>query len=136
MIVALAYWVFLTSVIVVFVTRGGPDGRLFTFACIIASTLTYFANAQFGFNSSRFHVLAIDSALLAIVTILAMRSRSYWPMWFAGFHMIAVATRLAQFVFPASIPGIYGNTAGFWALPALGVAVFGVLLDRRAAMIR
>lgn len=136
MIVAGAFWLFLICVIVVTVTMGGSEGRLLVITCVTASALTYVANVQLGFDFARLVVLVIDVGVFAIIIAIALRSRSYWPIWFSAFQMITVATHFAQMTIPSSIPGIYGNAAGFWALPALGAAVVGVMLDRRAGVIQ
>ena len=84
-----------------------------------------------GLEESQPFVIVIDMTLLAFSICLAAKSANFWPMWFSGFHMVAVATGFARFTFPTALPTIYTNTAGFWAIPALIAAAIGVLLDRR-----
>jgi len=75
-------------------------------------------------------VLAVDTVLLAAITVIALRSERYWPTWFAGFHLAAVGFGIAALALPQV--GVLRVFSGFWGVPALIVMVFGLLLDRRA----
>ena len=101
---------------------------------IFVATITTFAfHETIGLEASQPFVILVDAALLAFTTYVAVKSVYYWPLWFSGFHMIAVATGLARIAFPSSLTTLYTNTAGFWAIPALSAAVAGVYFDRRMA---
>jgi hypothetical protein len=107
---------------------------LFAFAVTAATIATLTLHILMGVEDAQPYVLITDLGLLAFTGVIALRAESYWPMWFTGFHSIAVATGLARFTFPVSVPQIYIDAAGFWALPALGFATIGVLLDRKAKL--
>lgn len=77
-------------------------------------------------------VLLVDFVLLAAVVRIALRSPRYWPTWFAGLHLAAVACGLAALMVPPQHVGTLRIFAGFWGVPALLVMVFGLFLDRRA----
>ena len=74
--------------------------------------------------------LAIDAMLLAIALYFVLRTTSYWPIWFAGFHSIAVASEIARLAYSGPMPGIYLDLAGFWSVPALLSMVMGINMDR------
>jgi len=112
--------------------RGGLDGRRASLAIIFAVLATFAANWAYGFNAARPAVLLVDIFLLATVTCIGICSKFYWPIWFCGFQAISVASGMAGLIFPTQLPLLYANFSGFWALPALGAAVVGILLDRRA----
>jgi uncharacterized membrane-anchored protein YitT (DUF2179 family) len=93
--------------------------------------MTFVLHQKFGLEDANSYVLLVDCATLVFAVFLVLKSNAHWPMWFCGFHMIAVATGIAQICFPNGLPANYTDTAGFWALPALGAAVAGVLFDRK-----
>jgi hypothetical protein len=133
---AALFWLFLISAVVIIAVSGGNEGRRFLSVLVAAVIATFLANAFIGFVAAQPLILAIDIGLLIYVVALALDSRSHWPLWFAGFHMITVATGLAMLASPTGVPELYVDGAAFWALPALCAAVVGVILDRRAALVR
>ncbi len=66
---------------------------------------------------------------------MALRSRSYWPLWMAAFHLISVTTHAATIAQPELRPIIYFALQSFWSLPLLLVMVAGIMLDRRAGIL-
>lgn len=81
-------------------------------------------------------VLIVDAILLAAMLRIAFRSPRYWPTWFAGMHLAAVACGLAALMVPPAYTDALRAFAGFWGIPALLAMVFGLFLDRRAAATR
>ena len=112
---------------------GGNEGRRLSFAILGAVIATFAANFVFGFLKAQPIVLLVDAVLLGYAFILANRSKAYWPIWFVGFHLIGVSSGIAYAIFSASIPELYIDTSGIWAVPALGAAATGVMLDRLAS---
>jgi hypothetical protein len=131
---AVLFWLFLVSSITIISVSGGHIGRRFVTVLLLAVAATFVVNASLGFKAAQPFVALIDAALLICVVFAAMRYASYWLLWFAGFHMITVAGGIARLVSPGGIPELYVDAAGFWAFPALGSAVIGVILDRRAGI--
>ena len=130
-IIALAFWFFLIAALIIISCAGGREERLFSLAILVAVSATFFTNVVLGFSDAQMIILLIDSGLLAFTLFVAISSSKHWPIWFAGFHLIGVASSIAYAAFPANISGIYIDMSGFWSLPALGAAAIGVLLDRR-----
>jgi len=113
---------------------GGRDGRLAVALIMLASLLTIPATRMGrSWGETELAVLAVDLALLAGLYALMLRSRRYWPVWMAGFHLIAVVTHLSTMLVPAFAPRIYRSLESFWAIPVLLSMLLGVELDRRAA---
>lgn len=76
------------------VWRGGPNERLAAggmLACWALSMVAY----QRGLDTE-WGILAIDVVGLALFVWIALRSRRFWPLFVAGFQLLAVATHLAQ----------------------------------------
>lgn len=76
-------------------------------------------------------VLLIDLVLLAAIARIALRSRRYWPTWFAGMHLVAVLAGAAALAAPLEHVQALRTFGGFWGVPALLAMVFGLFLDRR-----
>ncbi len=87
-----------------------------------------------GWTRTQLPVLAIDLLLLAGLISMAMRSRSYWPLWMTAFHLISVTTHVATVAQPELKPLIYFALQSFWSLPLLLAMVGGIMLDRRAGL--
>jgi hypothetical protein len=63
-----------------------------------------------------------------------LHSRSYWPIWMTGFHLIAVTTHFSVMLAPHYTPAIYRGMQSVWALPVLVSMLIGVALDRQAGL--
>lgn len=129
-----SFWIFTFCALGLISIQGGSEGRRFSLFVIIATSSTFISNLTLTFLVAQPLVVIIDSLLLAAVAHIAMTSKAYWPVWFCGFHTVTVASGLAGIAFPAQLPLLYTNLAGFWAVPALAAAVAGILLDRRVRL--
>lgn len=133
MLVIFAFWLFLLATVVIVWINGDFEARLFSVIVVGASVLTALAMATTRGQLHTDAVFAVDGVLLILVLVFVYRSHSYWPIWFAGFQTITVATELARHVFPNAIPVLYGNAAAFWSIPALATMAAAVVKDRRLA---
>ena len=133
MTIAIAFWVFLLSASLIILASGQRHERYFLAAVVVATALTFVAQSIWGGREAYRIVFAIDIALWLLALIYVAKSARYWPIWFAGFHSITVATELGSMIFPGAMPGLYIDAAGFWALPALGFMAIAVTLDRRSS---
>ncbi len=77
---------------------------------------------------------AVDLGLLLGLYALALRSRRFFPIWMAGFHLIAVTTHLSTVLEPEITPRLYRAMESLWAIPITLAMVFGIALDRRAGI--
>lgn len=111
---------------------GEREGRWAACLIISASVLTIPAT-RLGAHWARSElgVMSVDAALLAGLYVLSLRSRRYFPIWMAGFQLVAVATHLGTLVAPDFTPRIYRAMASVWAVPMTVCMVAGVAMDRR-----
>ncbi|MEI9850096.1 MAG: hypothetical protein WDN24_03590 [Sphingomonas sp.] len=114
---------------------GGREGRWISLLLLTAAVLSVPAS-YLDYNWSRTHlpVLIVDALLLIGLVGMALRSRRYWLLWMAGFHLISVSTHAATIAQPQLKPLIYFAMQSFWSLPLLLVMVAGIMLDRRAGL--
>lgn len=126
---AVVFWLFLLSAFGLIFRFGGSTERRFVGFLLSCSFLTLVLHAILGMSASSVYVILIDALILIGALCVMAKSDAYWPIWFSGFHLIAVSTGLARILFPSSLPAIYGDAAGFWALPALLALVIGALAD-------
>lgn len=131
LLVAVLFWAFLLSALGFVFAQGGLLERSFACFLLICAGVTFALNHVFGFEGAWIWVLLVDTVILAVGCWLVAKSHAHWPIWFVGFHLITVASYLAYLLFPTKVTGLYGNAAGFWALPALAAFVLGTLMDRR-----
>ncbi|MCR5878058.1 hypothetical protein [Phenylobacterium sp. J367] len=75
--------------------RGGPDEKLAAGGLLVGWTLTRTVY-QFKGEQTEWGIAGVDLALLALLVYIALRSRRYWPLFAAGFHLLAVVTHLAR----------------------------------------
>lgn len=112
---------------------GGRDGRWAAFLILAASALTVPASRlDHAWGETELARLTVDLLLLAGLYALMLASRRYWPIWMAGFHLVAVVTHLSTLITPSFTPAIYRAMGAFWAIPVLISLLIGVELDRRA----
>lgn len=130
MLVALVFWSFMVASYGLVVLYGGRDARIFIHFVLLAALATLLAFMTLAADDYALAVLLIDGALLAFALVFVARSESFWPIWFAGFHLVGVATSKASLLFPNDIPQIYETLSGFWAIPALMTMVVAVIRDR------
>jgi hypothetical protein len=132
MVVAILFWLFLLSAVVMIFIVGGKIERQFTAMIVVSVFATYLLNANLGWDNAEVYVATIDVFALAYALSLVSVTDRYWPMWFSAFQGVALATSIAQLVSPADIPAIYTAMQSFWFFPAVGAMVVGVMLDSRA----
>jgi hypothetical protein len=114
---------------------GGRDARWIVALIIAAAVLSVPASyLDYGWRRTQLPVLGVDILLLAGLVAMALRSRSYWPLWMTAFHLISVTTHAATIAQPQLKPLIYFALQSFWSLPLLLVMVAGIMLDRRAGV--
>lgn len=132
MLVAVGFWIFMAASYALVILYGGREARIFIHIVLLAALATLLAFVSLPKQQYAITILIIDGALLAAALFFVARSRSFWPIWFAGFHLIGVATTNARLAFPNSVPEFYGNLAGFWAIPAVTAMVVSIIRDRSA----
>lgn len=130
-VLVIAFWVLLLSGGALIALSGDRPAQRFLGAIMGATVFTAMADTLLPKVLAAYAYLAIDGTLLAITFFYVFRLQRYWPIWFAGFHSIAVASQISRLAYSVSTPSIYVDLAGFWSIPAFLVLVIGVNLDRR-----
>jgi len=116
---------------------GGSEGRWIVTMIVLAALMSIPASyLDHGWSHTQLPVLGVDALLLAGLLAIALRSRSFWPLWMVAFHLLSVTTHLATIAKPELKPLLYFAMQSFWSLPLLLVMVAGIMLDRRAGLLR
>ena len=108
---------------------GGTDERLAGMGFLIASMATWLLDRSFA--STQIPVLIIDTLLLAALTIIALRSDRFWPMWAAGFQTVAVTVHVASMTESGDHAWAYAVGLIFWSYPVLLALMAGTWLEAR-----
>mgnify|MGYP001175091235 FL=1 len=124
------YWVLALLCCGFAAVAGGRSGRIGA-SMIITASVASVVGEQFGtWNQTHIHVMTIDFILLARFYSLALRSKSYWPIWVTGFHLISVFSHIAVLFADDVRQMLYYGFGAFWSLPILLAMVIGISRDR------
>ena len=77
------------------IVAGGREERAAGVVICLASFATPLVQNLMSGAAVRPTLVAIDVGLLAFLGFLALRSERYWPMWAAGFHLLALLAYVA-----------------------------------------
>ncbi|PKP91113.1 MAG: hypothetical protein CVT77_13160 [Alphaproteobacteria bacterium HGW-Alphaproteobacteria-16] len=131
MIVALSFW-FLMLICCGFAAAfGGRSGRAIAlvYTLNVIATWLVTGNAE-AWRNPHLAAMLVDTALLIALIWIALRSDRWFPIWFAGLHLVATLSHLASALAPGFAPKIYFLLQSLWSLPMLVILVLGVARDR------
>ncbi len=111
-------------------TYGGREERVAAFALVVASLATPIAVAS-GYSRPELGVILVDAALFSALAIIALRSRSFWPIWASGFQLCALAVHLAATRLQHMLPAVYAESLAIWSYLVIGSVLGGVWLEAR-----
>lgn len=134
--IGLLFWLFVLSAFGVILRYGGGTERKFAGFLLVCVALTLVVNEAVGLNAAYNYVSLIDAVIMIVALRLVATSDAYWPIWFAGFHLIVVASGAAYMLFPTPLVGLYGNAASFWALPGQAALALGAIADHKMRTLR
>lgn len=133
MIIPLLFWTLTLIACGYSALAGGRDGRWAALLIVGASLLTLIAGYRdLAWGSVQVGIVLVDTALLIGLYVLVLQSQRWWPIWMAGFHLLAVTAHIAASLSEDFLPRIYFAAATFSAVPVPVAMVIGILLDRRA----
>jgi hypothetical protein len=133
MVILASFWLLTAACAIYGFMYGGSSGRWGVGLFVAGALLTGLATLRDrAWSSTVYPIMWIDIACLVGFLILALRSRHFWPLWFAAFQMVAVSAHLATIARPSFMPKAYAAFQTFWSIPMLLVMVRGIVLDRRA----
>jgi hypothetical protein len=97
--------------------KGGPSERFGAAVFYGAWILTMLVRDD-GVGRPQYGIFIVDSLLFVLLLALALRSRRYWPLFMAGFELLAVVTHAGRFI---------DNQIGAWAYHSAG-QIWGYLM--------
>lgn len=131
MIVPLLFWTLTLIGCGYAVAVGGKDGLWASLSIVSASILTIPAERLGSlWASTELAVMIVDAGLFLSLYALALRSDRFFPIWIAGFQLIAVASHIGTMIAPAFAPKIYKALESVWAIPITLSMVIGIAADR------
>ncbi len=104
--------------------RGGVPERLVAIACLLASVASPLLQ-QGMFEQPEYGIMLVDVSLLVALTVVAMTSNRFWPLWAMAFHLVGTTIHLAKIVQPTVWPWAYATAEAFWAYPVLLALLIG-----------
>jgi hypothetical protein len=130
MLMVVLVWTLLLLCNAYAVHSGGTTGRIGAALNIGATVATLYAQRLGPWSQTHVPVLIIDLLLMVAFYMLALKSRVYWPIWAAGFHLITVAGHAATMIMPDFRSSVYYHFNGMWATFVQVSMVWGITLDR------
>jgi hypothetical protein len=106
--------------------RGGQDERLAAGAIAAAAFLSPFVSAR-GFV--KLGVVLVDIGLLIVLGAVALRSRSFWPIWATGFQLCTLAGHFAAAKSSVMVPAAYAETLAIWSYAVMASLLVGTLVE-------
>ncbi len=132
MLIGLIFNLFLIVGFAIVWVFGESTERRFVCFLLLATFFTFLSNTWLGRGSARLAISAIDMSVLALAVMIALRSDRYWPVWFSGFHSLAVLSGLQSLLVSERYAAYFWAFSGFWALPAVLAMAVGIVLDDRS----
>lgn len=120
----------LAAVLLVAFRFGGRDEKSAAFAMMAAAVLTPLV-LRHGYAGPEYGIVLVDALLFVALLGIAMGSRAFWPVWAAGFQLVALAVHLAAAAMPSILPAVYAEALGIWSYPVLGALLFGTFVEVR-----
>ncbi len=111
---------------------GGRDERIAASALLAGALLTPFVQHR-GFAGPEAGIVLVDFLLFLVLAAIALRARSFWPLWAAGFQLGALAVHLAAAYMPTMLPAAYAATLIIWSYPVVAAVLLGAWFEGRAA---
>lgn len=94
--------------------KGGWEERSVAFGLLFAWIATLLLRDP-RWIGPQWGAFSADVALLVFLGVVAMRTTRYWPLFAAGFHLLAVVTHSARMLDPTMGAWAYATAAVIWA---------------------
>ena len=130
MLINILVWMLLALCSAYAAVAGGTTGRIGAALNVGATIATLYAQDIMPWTQTHIPVLIVDVLLMAALFALAMKSKVYWPIWAAGFHLITVTGHAATLLSPDFRSSLYYYFNGMWAIFVQMAMVWGITLDR------
>lgn len=114
---------------------GGRAGRRIATITIMAVLATSLVTLdERSWLEPQIPALLVDATLFVGLCWIALRSDRWFPIWYAGLQLVAVASHFGSILAPGFAPKLYFLLQSVWALPMYVALIAGVILDRRAGI--
>lgn len=98
--------------------RGEKAERAGVSAIAIGSVLSALAASSAGmWRHGEIGIFLVDVALLFALIVITGYSKRFWPPWLTAFQIVAVATHIARFLRPNTLPMAYAVAEQLWVVP-------------------
>lgn len=114
--------------------KGGVEERL-TAAALLASVAVTVLFRDRSWTSLQTAGFAMDVIVLLLLVAIALKSAKYWPMFGAGFQLLAVLTHVAKMIDPNVDQWAYITAIVIWTyllMGALGLGTWNTWRERHA----
>jgi hypothetical protein len=127
------YATLLIGTVVYIFVRGRADERVVVGTLVAGSVATYIIFKYFGqsFTALQWPMLLNESAVLAVLLTVALRSKRFWPIPVASFQLAAFLSLLTPYFGENIISHGLGVAQGVWAYPQLAILVLGTIRGKR-----
>ena len=131
----LLYWAYLLLIFGYAFWRGSRPERMAAAACLLATitTVVVIPPVSLRYSSPDLTLLAIDLAMLAAFTAIALTSDRFWPLWVAGLQLTMTMSHLMKAINSDLIPRVYAAASIFWSYPILLLILIGTWRAHRRA---
>lgn len=122
-----------------YATIAGPkEGRVVSCLFIAAWLGSFPASAMNPLDRQAIdlYLIAIDLLMFGGLSIVAGKTRFFWPVWVLGFHCASLSMDVVFLVAQGWQPIIYDVLHAFWSVPELLVMPVGIHLDRKAGLLK
>ena len=128
-----SYFVVLAIVCIYAFARGEAESRIAAGISGVASIASVIVMSPIAGRYSHMEagVFAVDLAVLAGFTAIALRSDRFWPLWLAGLQLTTILAHLFKVVDFQLVPQIYAAAARFWVYPIFLIIVIGTWRSQR-----
>lgn len=130
MLIVTLVWMLVALCSVYAAVAGGTAGRIGAALNVGATVATLFAKHMGTWSQTHVPVMTIDLVMMVALFWLAIKSKVYWPIWAAGFHLITVTGHAATLISPDFRSTLYYYFNGMWAIFVQMAMVWGITLDR------
>lgn len=111
---------------------GGPERAVAaTMLAGVAVTRLTMTATPLRYRSPEWTMLAVDAAVLAAFTVIAIRADRRWPILVTALHGLSVGAHAAKAIEPTHMRTVYWLMTNLWIYPQLAVLVAGTVRHRR-----
>ena len=115
---------------------GGTSERVGVAICTLASGLSAAPTSfSFGPLSPSIMITIVDVTTLVALLVLALWSRSFWPLWATGIQLAALSMWAAMHLQRRDVLQVYVLVQPIWAYLVLLTLVLGARRHRRLAIL-